>query len=121
MKLNEFADEVHETAVNKGWYDNGGPQPLERMMMIVGEISEAHECVRNKEKSFWVKDHDVYTFISDYKPEDGKPEGEAVEFADAMIRIADVFAHRGWNLEQVLRAKMDYNKTREYKHGEKLM
>jgi len=48
-----------------------------------------------------------------------KPEGEAVELADAVIRIMDYFESKGWDLEHVIELKHDYNKTRSYRHGGK--
>lgn len=49
-----------------------------------------------------------------------KPEGEAVELADAAIRLLDIFAFKGWNLEEVLSMKHDFNMTRPHRHGGKL-
>ena len=48
-----------------------------------------------------------------------KPEGEAVELVDAVIRIMDYFGYRGWDMEQVIEAKMEYNETRSYRHDNK--
>ncbi len=48
-----------------------------------------------------------------------KPEGVAVELADAVIRIADLCGHLGIDLEEVIEIKMAYNEGRPYKHGKK--
>lgn len=48
-----------------------------------------------------------------------KPEGVAVELADAVIRIADLCGHLGIDLEEVIEIKMAYNEGHPYKHGKK--
>ena len=106
--LNKLVDEIHETAKSKGWWDKDR-FPLEIHMLIVSEIAEATEEVRkNKEE-----------FISYMYYENDKPVGEAVELVDAVIRILDYFGHKCWDFEKILKAKMDYNKTRPYRHGGK--
>jgi len=49
----------------------------------------------------------------------GKPEGEAIELADAVIRIMDYCEFVGIDLEQAIQLKHEYNKTRPYRHGNK--
>lgn len=104
MNINEFAVKVHENAKNKGWHNNT-VSPLEFHALFHSEISEATEEVRNG------KDYLYF--------EDRVPKGEAVELADVVIRIADYFSSKGWNLEQILQFKMDYNETRSFRHGNK--
>lgn len=48
-----------------------------------------------------------------------KPEGYAVELADAVILIASLCGHMGIDLEAVIREKMEYNATRGRMHGKK--
>lgn len=48
-----------------------------------------------------------------------KPEGVAVELADAVIRIADLCGHLGIDLDAVIAEKMAYNAGRHYKHGKR--
>lgn len=48
-----------------------------------------------------------------------KAEGEAIELADAVIRIMDYFGHKGWDFEKIVRLKFEYNKTRSHRHGGK--
>lgn len=40
-----------------------------------------------------------------------------VELADAIIRIADLAGYFNIDLEELIIAKMEYNKSRPYKHG----
>lgn len=104
MKLNELVTESHNLAKEKGWWENER-SPLEVHMLIVSELAEATEEARKNTAPVYLSE--------------GKPDGEAVELADAVIRITDYFGHKGWDLEQIIRLKMDYNKTRSYRHGGK--
>jgi NTP pyrophosphatase (non-canonical NTP hydrolase) len=104
MMLNELAKEIHDIAISKGWWEQER-NPLEIHALIHSEISEATEEVRNG------KPHH-------YKV-DGKPEGECVELADAIIRILDWCAYNEWDIDHVLREKIEFNKTRENRHGGK--
>jgi hypothetical protein len=75
-------------------------------MLVVSEVAEATEAVR---AGF------PYLYFAD-----GKPEGEAAELADAVIRVMDYFEARGWDLEATIAIKHAYNKERSYRHGGKL-
>lgn len=126
MTLKELVEEAHKTAVENGWYDiisqfeesnqedkktlQHTPTPLEVHALIHSEISEATECVRND-----------YVHYFEDSTDDNKPEGESVELADAIIRIADYFGSKGWDLENIVKKKMEYNKTRPYRHGNKII
>lgn len=108
MRINEVCREVYNDAIRKGWHDNdSNHSPLEQHALFHSEISEATEEVRRGNPPLYFKD-----LI--------KPQGEAVELADVVIRIMDYFAYNGWDLEKVIRYKIDYNRTREYRHGGKL-
>ena len=104
--IKDWQREIHQLAREKGWYDSKQRTPLEIHMLIVSEIAEATEAVRNNELEIYVKD-------------DGKWEGEAVELADALIRILDYAESRGWDMDQIVNNKHEYNKTRAYRHGGK--
>ena len=104
MKINELVKEVHETAKEKGWWDSPR-SPLEIHALIHAEIAEATEEARKGNPDMYL--------------EEGKPEGELIELADAIIRIADWCGFKGWDLEEALKVKMEYNKTRPYRHGNK--
>jgi hypothetical protein len=121
VTLNELRDEAYKTAKEKGWHDSPR-SPLEIHMLIVSEVAEATEQVRIGRPHFYAEvyvDANREKAISKSFLTGAKPEGEAVELADAVIRIANYFGEKGWDLEGIVRAKMDYNKTRSYRHGNK--
>ena len=98
-------DRVVAYAKAKGWMDKEVPVP-EQVALIHSEISEALESWRNKEPVLWM---------------DGpKPCGLASEYADAAIRLYHYAHLNGFDLDEEIARKMNYNETRPYRHGGKL-
>lgn len=108
MNLNELAKEIHENAVKHGWWEGKREFP-EVVALCHSELSEALEEYRNDNKDF----------SRMFYIKEGKPEGMATEMIDCIIRILDWCEHEGINVEQIVKIKNDYNKTRPYKHGGK--
>ena len=101
--FNKVAEVVHKMAVTKGWYDRERP-PLELLMLIVSELGEACEALR------------------DHNPQSEKitefTQAEE-ELADAVIRIMDMSQAKGYNIGGAIVAKIAYNSGRENRHGGK--
>jgi len=97
------AQEVHATALSKGWWDkerNNG----EVIALMHSELSEALEYLRHGDPK---DDH-----IPGYT-------GVEAELADVIIRIMDFCFARGLRVAEALEAKMEYNAGRERMHGGK--
>lgn len=109
LTIQELQRIAHIIAVYKGWWDE--PRDLPTCLALIhSEISEALQAYRETTNDDEVRAVRVV---------DGKPVGVFVELADAVIRIADLFERYGVSLEDVLWAKMDYNRTRPRRHGRK--
>lgn len=96
--LEEIIQECHKTAVEKGFWkvdDKTKTRNLgEALMLVVSELSEALEAVRQG-------DMDSFT----------------EELADACIRVFDLAGGLQLELAEKLIRKMEKNKTRPFKHG----
>lgn len=134
--INQWVNNIHNYAKEKGWWDNPQRTPLEIHMLVVSEVAEASECVRNGEppvhygkidkwgdniKSQDAGNNQIWLLEPWESAGKTKLEGEAVELADAVIRIMDYFGSKGWDLEAVMEVKHAYNQKRPYRHGGKLL
>ena len=134
MTINELVKNAHENAVKHGFWDN----PLDfgtSIALIHSELSEALEEHRNGNPMIYYPHSKCMECggrcvpdVADDCPDSpetcgayqkGKPEGIAVELADAVIRIADLCGYMGIDLESVISEKMKYNERRPYRHGKK--
>jgi NTP pyrophosphatase (non-canonical NTP hydrolase) len=93
----------------KGWNQEEKLLPsdiLANLMKIVGEVSEAHEDVREDK-------------METYCDSNGKPCGFPSELADVMIRCLHLGSMLKIDLGYEMASKMEYNYTRTYRHGGK--
>ncbi len=105
--LNELAKEIHSNARAHGWWDE--PRTMGEVIALChSELSEALEEHRAGRADVW------YGM-------GGKPEGVAVEMVDCLIRILDWFGMKELDLDEIVRKKHEYNKSRPYRHGGKLL
>ena len=121
--LNELAAAVHENAVAHGWWEQERELP-EILMLCVSELAEALEEYRAGKPNIYynVEGEEILYAENPDAPcsaQSKKSEGVAVELADCMIRILDYCGHAGIDIEEAIRIKHEYNKTRPYRHGGK--
>ena len=103
--FDNLAINLHEVAVEKGFWpkteDVDDIFIAKQCMMIVSEVTEVMEAIRK----------------------DKGEEEITKEFADILIRTLDLYAgaveagYTRLSLDQALREKVDFNKTRPEKHG----
>lgn len=147
MTIRERQKQIHAWALSKGWWtpafganSSGESNPgtltvtnrdhlgvlAEKLLLITTEIAEATEEYRNGRAltSVYFTDPAGAEHAYQYRTAAGpvrKPEGFPTEIADAMIRLMDLGEACGIDLDDEIDRKMEYNETRAYRHGGKLL
>lgn len=141
--LNKLAQEMHENGRDKGFWRKEMLLP-ELIALRTSELSEAleegrkgkeiNEIYYNKKVGESIIGVPVVncsncnlriTWDHKYCPhcgvrfDDKKPEGIPVELADCIIRILDFCGKHKIDIDNTIKIKHEYNKTREYMHGKK--
>lgn len=117
MKINEFAKEVHQNAVEHGWWDE--PRTVGEIIALChSELSEALEEYRAGRPMVYricrasdgcpcdgegCGDWDTESGACELGVMDEKPEGIAVELCDCIIRVLDYMGKEGFDVDALLR------------------
>lgn len=117
ITMNEWASRIHGWAVGKGWWSRPTDTIPAKLLLIHSEISEAAECLRDARPCPKGAPDFDYDDLRDLKRWEGKPVGFALEIADTIIRCLDLCAQVGIDIDEVVRQKMEYNASREHRHG----
>ena len=133
--LNNLAAAIYDNARNHGFWD-GERNFAELLMLITSELAEALEehregrpnvyYILNARRVYpvvdasgadWTTHPNGLSLGDTYTGVKAKPEGVAVELADALIRILDTMHSLGVDIDAVVADKMAYNATRPFKHN----
>ena len=122
--INKLSKEIYKRNVDKGFYEIE-KSIGETIALIHSEVSEALEC--DREDKYCRLTSNVLLELSNEK-NNGKLKAifELMikdtfedELADIMIRVMDLAGYLKIDLEGHIKAKMQYNLLRPYKHGKK--
>ena len=112
--VGSWIEAAHALSVEKGWWsDPKTGEPVEAKARIPEAIALIHSELSEALEEYRYDRLDVFVTAV------GKPEGLPVELADTVIRIFDLCGALGIDLEEAMRMKHEYNKTRPYRHGGK--
>ncbi len=98
----------------------------ELLMLVVTEIGESVEALRENKKANWENYETDLDFQSDFIPADQRQKKSFErwiknsfedEIADVFIRLADLCGYMNIDIEKHIELKMEYNRTRPKKHG----
>ena len=123
---------AHQTAKDKGFWEEEKRNIPEALLLIVTEVAEATEALR---KNHYAKQEVVDSLAHDLELdrtdeefmlkaltwktafEEGVKSSFEDELADVAIRLFDLCGGMGIDLEKHIEMKMKYNSMRGYKHG----
>ena len=113
--LNKSAQIIFQNNKAKGFWDNER-NVGELLMLVTSELSEAMEAHR---KGRFANGHLMDTSYATWKEWFEKHYKDTFEdeIADAVIRLLDLSAGLGIDLEKHINAKVRYNETRPKLHG----
>lgn len=127
MNMTELSKKIHADNVKQGFYDDTKDIPpylndyfiFKQLMLIVTEIGEAAEALRkdgiDNSLELPIKDCTEKYFIFETNYKDKFQD----ELGDSIIRILDLCGYLDIDIDEWVNAKLEYNRTRAYKHGKK--
>lgn len=132
--INELGEEIVQTSINLGWVPEDRIEQRtfgDLMALLHSEVSEALEEFRaghgfNEIYYHEAPDSRCLTLadgscVAEHCMHTGwlpKPEGIPIEFADIAIRLFYTATIYGIDLEDAIRLKADFNKTRGHRHAD---
>lgn len=124
--INQLAKEIHEGNKKRGFYE-GEKNIGEMLALIHSEVSEALEADRKGRyakldayRACEVTDDMNETDMHNYKLtcfKDLIKDTFEDELADIVIRVFDLAAYKGIDIEAHIALKLYFNSSRPYKHG----
>lgn len=108
--LNQLAQVIHQIAIDHGWWENERNFG-ESLALVHSEISEVLED--------WRHGYEMTEIVYNKGPHSGldKPGGIPIELADVIIRVLDLVAFYGIDIDTAIAEKVEYNRHRPYRHG----
>ena len=112
IAFRELQQDIHDNAVAHGWWDDDRSFG-ELIALVHSECSEALEDFRSG--------HGVCDKWVEARGDSAKPCGIPSELADIVIRVMDMCGRYGINLWDEIVSKHEFNKSRPYRHGGKVL
>lgn len=127
MNLTNLSRQIHSDNLRKGFYDGLEDVPqdfvtMKQLLLIITEISEATEELRKNGIDSNLEPYfpSALTISESIKYfEETFKDKFQDEIGDAMIRLLDLCGYLKIDIDSWIDAKLEYNKTRPYKHGKK--
>ena len=109
-QLRELQQMAYESAAENGWYDEPREDAVKNLPKYLTYMSsELAEAFAD-----WLAGHDPAESWTD---NDGKPQGIPSELADMVIWALSLAGRYGFDLEEAVVKKIQFNVTREKHHG----
>ena len=119
MNLNELRDRAWQIAEDKG-FNEANLEIGTKLMLVVSELGEAMEALRSgKRCNIYALDKDPTLYLKErpYRFKFMVKDTFEDEIADAIIRLLHLCGCEGIDIQSHVIAKMNYNETRDRKHG----
>ena len=101
--ISELQTKIHQIAKDHGWWEKDREIGT-ILMLIVTEVAEVMEAYR--EDRYESENIPGFSWMEE-------------ELADIIIRVLDFAGHNNYDMEGAISAKMKYNASRSYRHGDK--